>query len=250
MAELTRQAGLGPWSQLGDTGRRLQILAATGDAAQVLPEVERLRERMRALPAEGGANENVDPWNVREGIFGTGREAALALGRWQDALDLNAEVLASKRRRGAGPHEIARTAFNDYSPLLSLRRLDQADRLLRHCSRNPVAAGRPVLAGPAGVSAGPAQHESIVGALLINSTGRSGPPNGRGQAAASTIRTAAHNDADAARGGAGCCGRRFAHAVGSCSWSGLPGEGAQDLGEAFRFLDEGRVAAALEDHDL
>ena len=53
------------------------------------------------------------------------------------------------------------------------------------CSR------RPVLAGPAGVSAGLAQHESIVGSLLINSKGRNGPPNGRGQAAASTIRTAA-----------------------------------------------------------
>jgi len=41
-----------------------------------------------------------------------------------------------------------------------------------------------------------------------------------------------------------------AHAVDSCSWGGLPGEGAQDLGEAFRFLDEGRVAAALEDREL
>gem|GEM_PF-5074019 len=48
-----------------------------------------------------------------------------------------------------------------------------------------------MLAGPAGVSAGLAQHESIVGSLLINSKGRNGPPNGRGQAAASTIRTAA-----------------------------------------------------------
>jgi len=131
--ELTRQAGLGPWSQLLAIAQRLQLLAATGDTAQVLAEVERLRERMRALPAEPGANEVVDPWNVREVIFDTGREAALALGRWQDALDLNAEVLASERRRGAGPHEIAGTAFNDYSPLLSLRRLDRADRLLRHC---------------------------------------------------------------------------------------------------------------------
>src|SRR5664280_3635016 len=85
MAELTRQAGLGPWTQLGDTCQRLQLLAATGDAAQVLAEVERLRERMRALPDERGANEAVDPWNVREVIFDTGRSAALALGRWQDA---------------------------------------------------------------------------------------------------------------------------------------------------------------------
>ena len=69
------------------------------------------------------------------------------------------------------------------------------------CSR------RPVLAGPAGVSAGLAQHESIVGSLLINSKGRNGPPNGRGQAAASTIRTAAHND-DGRRSGRGARGRR------------------------------------------
>jgi len=133
MAELTRQAGLGPWTQLLATAQRLQVLAATGDAAQVLAEVERLRERMRALPDERGANEAVDPWNVREVIFDTGHSAALALGRWQDALDLNAEVLAITRRRGAGPHDIARTEFNDYGPLLALGRLDQADRLLRHC---------------------------------------------------------------------------------------------------------------------
>src|SRR5450759_5507495 len=35
-------------------------------------------------------------------------------------------------RRGAGPRENARTAFNDYGPLLSLGQLDRAGRLLRH----------------------------------------------------------------------------------------------------------------------
>src|SRR5450759_4895325 len=44
-----------------------------------------------------------------------------------------------------------------------------------------IPSTRRVPAGPAGVSAGLAQHKCIVGSLLINSRGRNGPPNGRGQ---------------------------------------------------------------------
>ncbi|SFN89001.1 hypothetical protein SAMN05660359_00452 [Geodermatophilus obscurus] len=132
-AKLTRRAALGPWTQLSDAARRLQILAHTGDAEAVFDGVLQLRERMQQLPEERGHDETVQPWNVREATLDVGRWAAMAQGRWQEALDLNAEQLDSLRRRGAGPYELAYSAFNDYWPLLHLSRLEEADRLLRAC---------------------------------------------------------------------------------------------------------------------
>ncbi|SDL49813.1 CHAT domain-containing protein [Geodermatophilus siccatus] len=133
MAELDRLAGLGPWTQLQNAGRRLQLLGIIGDPQPVLDEVQQLRERMHQLPDQPGDNEAVNPWNVRELILDTGRHAARDLSRWQEALDLNAEQLDSKRRRGAGQYELAHSGFNDYWPLLQLGRLEEADRLLRAC---------------------------------------------------------------------------------------------------------------------
>ncbi|SDL49850.1 CHAT domain-containing protein [Geodermatophilus siccatus] len=133
MAELTRRAGLGPWTQLAVDGQRLQLLSLTGDPQAVFDEVQQLRNRMHQLPDQPGNNENVNPFNVRETILDTGRTAAQNLARWQEALDLNAEQLDSKRQRGAGPYELAYTAFNDYGPLIRLGRLPAVDRLLQEC---------------------------------------------------------------------------------------------------------------------
>ncbi|SFN88966.1 AAA ATPase domain-containing protein [Geodermatophilus obscurus] len=141
MAELTLRAGLGPWTQLTSAARRVQLLSFTGSPQPVLDEVQRLRRRMHQLPDQPGDDEAVDPWNVRELILGTGSSAARDLGRWQEALDLNAERLDSLRRRGANPYELARAALDDYWPLRRLGRLPEADRLLRDCQDQFEQAG-------------------------------------------------------------------------------------------------------------
>lgn len=46
----TRRAGLGPWTQLGDQCRRLQLLLLLGELEQVLAEVAQLIEDMAELP--------------------------------------------------------------------------------------------------------------------------------------------------------------------------------------------------------
>jgi hypothetical protein len=56
-ADHTRQAGLGPWTRLADQVRRLKVLPAMGQAAQVLDEVRRLRDLMDALPATSTAGD-------------------------------------------------------------------------------------------------------------------------------------------------------------------------------------------------
>jgi hypothetical protein len=132
-AGYTRQAGLGPWTQLGDELRRLQVLAAMGRYDEVLTQVESLRPRMDALPLESDAEEAVTPWNVRETLLDTGLQAAQDTKQWETARLLSAEVVKVKRARGADELDVARTRFNDYYPLLRLRRYDKARDLLLSC---------------------------------------------------------------------------------------------------------------------
>jgi tetratricopeptide (TPR) repeat protein len=133
--ELTRRAGLGPWSQLMDEGHRLRILHGLGRNSEVLEAVERLREQMRALPERTAAEEAVNPWNVRETILNMGCVAALGSKRWEQALALNKETMESEGSRGATPLEIARTRFNDHGALLGFGRYPEARQLLEDCGR-------------------------------------------------------------------------------------------------------------------
>ena len=128
-----RQAGLGPWSQLSAEAQRLQVLNEMGQASHVLAEVRRLRNHMDTLPATAGPREIALPWNVREGLLSIGGHAALRLGLPSDALDLNADRLASQRDGTAPATSIAQTRFNDFGPLLSLGRVDEALALLQNC---------------------------------------------------------------------------------------------------------------------
>jgi tetratricopeptide (TPR) repeat protein len=132
-ADYTRRAGLGPWTQLTDEGQRLQILVMRGENETVLRRVIELREQMKALPDPAEPNEIIPIGNVREATLDTGHSAALQLAEWQQALDINQEIAQSKKNRGVSVLEAARTAFNDYGPLLRLRRYDEAGELLRHC---------------------------------------------------------------------------------------------------------------------
>ncbi|MGH3907097.1 MAG: hypothetical protein ACRDTE_23415 [Pseudonocardiaceae bacterium] len=131
--EHTSQAGFGFWTQLSDQGRWLQILSLLGHHEQVLTDLPGLQARMADLPDQGADNDRVNPWNVREGILDVGRCSAVALARWEEALELNDEIAGTKRRRGAGSYEAARTRFNDYLPLLHLGRLADVGQLLRDC---------------------------------------------------------------------------------------------------------------------
>jgi tetratricopeptide (TPR) repeat protein len=134
MEGYTRQAGLGPWTQLLDRAQRLQLLRWLGKHEQVLNEVQQLREELASLPeSPSGHEERVVPWNVRERILQVGALAARDLGRWQLALELNGEVTRSRVARDAPALEQARARANAYSPLLELGRLQEARALLHDC---------------------------------------------------------------------------------------------------------------------
>lgn len=131
--ERTRQAGFGLWTQLSDRGRRLQILNLLGRHEQVFLDLPALRAQMAELPDERAHNDRVNPWNVRECVLDIGRLSAVALERWEEALELNNEIVRTKQRRGASTSEIAGSRCHDYLPLFQLGRPSDADQLLRDC---------------------------------------------------------------------------------------------------------------------
>ncbi|MBV9141740.1 MAG: hypothetical protein JO115_12620 [Pseudonocardiales bacterium] len=90
---------------------------------------------MAELPDQPADNDIVNPWNVREMILNTGCLSAKALKRWQQALDLNYEIVNLQRRRGASAYDIAYTRFNNYTPLVRLDRLNEAEQVLRDCRK-------------------------------------------------------------------------------------------------------------------
>jgi tetratricopeptide (TPR) repeat protein len=139
--EHTSQAGFGLWTQLSDQGRWLQILNLLGHHEQVLSDLPALCTQMADLPDQRAHNDRVNPRHVRESILDIARSSAVALQRWDEALELNDEILSTKRRRGASPHDIACSRFNDYLPLLHLDRLADIDQLLRDCQDTFTTAG-------------------------------------------------------------------------------------------------------------
>ncbi|WP_179118191.1 CHAT domain-containing protein [Saccharothrix sp. ALI-22-I] len=128
------RAGLGPWTQLTLDTERLKAMHLLGRSSHVLDLVEKNIATMATLVEQPpGPGESVRPWSVRERTALLGAIVANSLGQWQRALDLNAVVRESERRRGASAGEMAMTRFNDYSGLLGLGRVTEAVELLREC---------------------------------------------------------------------------------------------------------------------
>jgi hypothetical protein len=134
-ADYTKRAGLGPWTRLMAEVERLRVLSEMGQAQHVFTEVQRLSRHMLTLPRPSDQPEATIPWSVREELLDRGRESAMQLSRWNDAIEFTAACVASKRDRGALPAEIARAAANDYGPLIKLGRHEQAMVLLRECRK-------------------------------------------------------------------------------------------------------------------
>ncbi|HEY1571177.1 MAG TPA: hypothetical protein VGG05_07535 [Pseudonocardiaceae bacterium] len=121
------------WDRLNAEGGRLQTLYQQGRLEDVLAEVARCRAVMAEL-ADPPRTDGVAPaWSVREDILSLGVVAAHGLGRWQEALELNAAVRQSQEDRQANEVERAVGWFNDYGPLLRLGKAREAQELLYQC---------------------------------------------------------------------------------------------------------------------
>jgi len=67
VAEYSRRAGLGPWTQLSDQTQQLQILGLMGQHRQVLDQIQALRDQMDKLPPTRADNEALGYSRKRSG---------------------------------------------------------------------------------------------------------------------------------------------------------------------------------------
>jgi hypothetical protein len=131
-------AGLGQWADLAAEAGRLHSLYQQGRLDEVVATVAEHRATMTTptgLPDgdQTDADQTMAPWTIQEAILGVGVVAAHDLGRWDQALELNAAVRQSQEHRHADDVERAVTSFNDYAPLLRLGRGLEARELLYQC---------------------------------------------------------------------------------------------------------------------
>jgi hypothetical protein len=138
--KFTLQAGMGPWTQLGNEIRRLQILNMQGKYNEVLQSVKDLRIQVELMPEiiesvkkKGFRDESVDSWNIKEALLNAGFYAAIRSKNYQMASELNAASFKFKKDRGANQLTLARVQFNNYGPLLELGQYDEAEALLLNC---------------------------------------------------------------------------------------------------------------------
>jgi tetratricopeptide (TPR) repeat protein len=139
-ADALSRAGSPRVHVVGSELEALRIDVMQGDAERALPEIERRLDEVRGWWRRRREGETVPeaPDAVLLGrVLVSGldiaRQANLALKRWQPCLDLLEEIEATDRSLGEGEHELARTRFNRYGPLLRLGRFDEAQHLLQGC---------------------------------------------------------------------------------------------------------------------
>lgn len=123
----------GPWAQLMCQAEKLNVLYAKGQAERVFPEVRELLARAGRLPRQGSFPDYESPVQTVEYLYHLGRNTAVALSRWKDALDMSAALLESVRERGAHESFMARIRYIDYAPLTYLGRADEALEVLAYC---------------------------------------------------------------------------------------------------------------------
>jgi len=139
-AEAEQKAGSPRVQVVGSELEALRIDVMQGAAERAWPEIASRLDEVRAWWRRTRGGEPVpeapDPvflGRVLVGALDIAEDANRALERWQACLDLLAEIEETKRTSGEGQHERARTRINRYGPLLSLRRLDDAQRVLEGC---------------------------------------------------------------------------------------------------------------------
>jgi hypothetical protein len=128
-------ADVGPWTQLAEQVRDLEVRVRSEPPARVLAEVAELRAHMATLPAQRADNDIVSPWSIREALLSVGLSAAMLAGNAAQALEFHDEIVANLRQRNASPYQVARLRVYGAAALADLGRRAEAKEVLRDCLR-------------------------------------------------------------------------------------------------------------------
>jgi tetratricopeptide (TPR) repeat protein len=139
-ADAARRAGRPRVTVVGSELEALRVDVEQGRAEDALPAIEAKLGEVRAWWALRQQGQRVpeapdDEELARTLVSGLdiSRQANLALERWQPCLDLLGELEQVERDLGTGEHEVARTRFNRYRPLLRLGYRAEARTVLEGC---------------------------------------------------------------------------------------------------------------------
>ncbi|MEU7108518.1 hypothetical protein ABZ951_26240 [Streptomyces sp. NPDC046215] len=143
--EYVRRAGFGGWERYRGEVSRVHVLATSRHAEQALTEAADLIERMKPLPRGAADAESPFWWAVWEELLDTAQQAAVRVGRWEQALTYNAELCASKEARGAPRTDLVQARHRAYTPLLELGRTEEALSLVDASRQIAERLGDPLL---------------------------------------------------------------------------------------------------------
>ena len=136
-ANAHRQAGSPEVHVIQREMEALRIDVYRGEAAQALPDIDSRLEQVRQWWQRHQAGKSVAEVSNRTVLGRTlvsaldiAKEANQSLTRWQACLDLIQESELAKRALGESDASLAQTRFNQYSPLMALGRLDEAQSVL------------------------------------------------------------------------------------------------------------------------
>ena len=139
-AEVRTRAGEPGVDVVGSELEALRIDVMQGKAREALPSIATLLDPVRTWWQAHRAGQSV-PEAPDSDVLGRvliagldiAVQANLALEQWAACLALLEEIEQVQRDRGESRHEMARTRFNQYGPLLKLGRLDQAQAVIEDC---------------------------------------------------------------------------------------------------------------------
>jgi tetratricopeptide (TPR) repeat protein len=135
-ADAERKAGSPKINVISSELEAFRIDVFQGNAAAVLPDIEaRLneirewRKKHQAGEAPADAPERVVLGRALVSGLDIAKDANLQLENWEACLSLLKESAQAKQDMGESRHEIYRTRFNQYFPLMKLGRLDEAQQV-------------------------------------------------------------------------------------------------------------------------
>jgi tetratricopeptide (TPR) repeat protein len=118
----------------------LRVEVMQGRAAEALPAIEAKLGELRSWWAQRGQGKDVPEARHGETLARTlicgldiAQHTHSALEHWQATLDLLEELEQVDRDLGTGEHELGRSRFNRYEPLMKLGKLDEARAVLEGC---------------------------------------------------------------------------------------------------------------------
>jgi len=138
LIELESLASVGPLTRISNELLRLEFILLETPSANIISDIEALLKLVEGVgdssyDSDDEPDASVRLYKVREWALQLAWNASAEQGEWLKAVTYSDQLLAALRARGASRFECAKTALNNYAPLLELGQYDEAKVLFEDC---------------------------------------------------------------------------------------------------------------------